>query len=46
MLMKYGMPEKTAFGMRRDIRLAALIVVGTSEGGEWDWTNMKWRERD
>lgn len=43
--MSKGMPEHVAFGMSRHVRLAALIVLGQSEGGSWDWGAMKWRER-
>jgi hypothetical protein len=45
-LMKHGFSESTAFGMSRQVRLAALIVIGQSEGGEWDWSEMKWRGRE
>ena len=31
--------------MNRDERLAWLIVLGQSEGSEWDWSQMRWRER-
>jgi len=40
--MKYGVPEQTAFGMSRPVRLAAIIVYGQSEGSEWNWSAMEW----
>jgi hypothetical protein len=46
LLIKHGFREETAFGMSRAVRLAALIVIGQSEGGVWDFENMRWRERN
>jgi hypothetical protein len=31
--------------MERDERLGWLIVLGQSEGAEWDWSKMTWREK-
>jgi hypothetical protein len=45
LLMKHGFSESTAFGMSRAVRLAALIVIGQSEGGVWDYSEMKWQEK-
>lgn len=46
LLIKHGFREETAFGMSRAVRLAVLIVIGQSEGGVWDFENMRWRERN
>jgi hypothetical protein len=43
--MSKGMSEHVAFGMSRRVRLAALIVLGQSDGGQWDYSNMCWAER-
>jgi hypothetical protein len=43
--MKHGFSEQVAFGMSRAVRLAALIVLGQSEGGKWDFENRCWEER-
>jgi hypothetical protein len=45
LLIKHGFSEETSFGMSRQHRLAALIVIGQSEGGKWDFENMRWEER-
>jgi hypothetical protein len=38
--------EETAFEMSRPVRLAALIVFGQHDGGEWEWDSMRWKERN
>jgi hypothetical protein len=43
--MSKGLPEQVAFGMSRQVRLAALIVLGQSDGGQWDYANRCWAER-
>jgi hypothetical protein len=45
LLIKHGFSEETAFGMSRAVRLASLIVIGQSEGGMWDFEEMKWSEK-
>jgi hypothetical protein len=44
--MSKGIPEHVAFGMSRHVRLAALIVLGQAEGGQWDFENMCWDKRE
>lgn len=43
--MKYGMPEHVAFGMSPKVRRAALIVLGTHDGGVWNWKSMQWERK-
>jgi len=44
-LVKSGVAEERAFSMRREERLAWIIVLGRIEGGDWDWERMIWREK-
>jgi hypothetical protein len=47
MLMRFtGISEERAFSMRRDERIAWIVVVGQTEGQEWDWGMMRWKARE
>jgi hypothetical protein len=44
-LISKGVSEETAFGLSPRKRLAWCIAAGINDGGEWDWSAMKWREK-
>lgn len=44
--MKFGVPFDVAFSAEAEWRLAALVVFGQMEGGEWSWDEMRWLEKD
>ena len=46
LMKRFGMREERAFAMSRAMRLAALIVDGESEGGEFDFETWTWKKRD
>jgi hypothetical protein len=44
-LVKNGVPYDRAFAMEADELAAHVIVFGQLDGGEWDWSSMRWKER-
>ena len=46
LLVKYGVGIERAEAMERSERLAWLVVVGTSEGGHFNWDAMEWEKSD
>jgi hypothetical protein len=45
LLIKNGVPFDVAFSMPDDMRIAWCVSLGTLDGGEWSWPEMKWLER-
>ncbi|MFZ0270997.1 MAG: hypothetical protein WAL34_04020 [Acidobacteriaceae bacterium] len=53
-LVKNGMPWHVALGVDPDEdigftdneRLAAAIIFGKFEGGDWSWASMSWSRKD
>jgi hypothetical protein len=43
-LIKHGVDLDVAFSMDHIMRRAWLIVLGQSEGGNWDWDLNCWRK--
>jgi hypothetical protein len=44
-LVKNGVPFDVAFSLDETDRLAYAIILGKFEGGEWDFSRMRWAER-
>lgn len=48
-LVRSGVPIESVFGKSRRVwsrerRKAAVIVLGTLEGREWDWEAWRWKK--
>lgn len=39
------MPFDVAFSLQPDDRLAWVVVFGTLDGGEFDWTTLRWEAK-
>jgi len=44
--VKNGVPFDVAFSWPDDWALAAHVIFGQFDGGEWDWRERKWVKRD
>lgn len=44
--MKNGVPWDVAWSMDDDWRLASLVTLGEIDGNYFDWTAMRWQEKD
>jgi hypothetical protein len=44
-LVKHGVPFDLAFSMPRWRAMAFAVAIGEGDGGQFDWSSMKWRER-
>jgi hypothetical protein len=42
-LVKHGVPFDVAFSLDEDERLAFVVILGTLEGGIFDWQNLQWK---
>ena len=43
-LVKNGVPFDVAMSWPDDWVLAAFVIIGEHEGGEWDWSTRQWKE--
>ena len=43
-LVKHGVPFDVAFSLPDDERLAFVVVIGTLNGGFFDWQTKRWEE--
>ena len=44
-LVRNGVPFDVAFSLPPDDRLAWVVALGTIDGREFDWQNLRWKER-
>jgi len=42
--VKNGVPFDVAFSLPPDERLAYVVVLGTLQGGSFDWLHLRWEE--
>jgi hypothetical protein len=45
-LVNKGIPFDVAFSLDDEMRMAWVVIFGTHDGGEFDWTTMSWKKRD
>lgn len=45
-LVKNGIPFDVAFSLPAHRRLAWVVIMGTLEGGEFDWRAGSWKAQD
>ncbi len=45
LLVKNGVPFDVAFALDPDEMLAYTVIFGEFEGGNFDWDELRWRER-
>lgn len=43
-LVKHGVPFDVAFSLPDDERLAFVVVLGTLNGGLFNWETLRWQE--
>lgn len=43
-LVRNGVPYDVAYSLPDDEVMSECIAFGILDGGEWDWTKMKWRK--
>jgi hypothetical protein len=44
--VKNGVPFDVAFAWDEAFVLAAVVIFGEQEGGEFDWSDMRWKRRE
>lgn len=45
-LIRNGVPFDVAHSLGSAERLAYIVAFGEAEGGEFDWSQMRWVKRD